>query len=68
MNQDQDDEKYLSSLRALSLHPFTMYYGTPSNDNRVYMSPTSDGGFIVAGTTEYHGNKDVLVVKTDSIG
>ena len=34
----------------------------------LYLSQTGDGGFILAGITELHGNKDVLVMKTDSAG
>ena len=56
----------LSPLRSLSFFPFTMYYGTSANDFWTTMSQTSDGGFILAGTTQVNGN--ILVVKTNSLG
>ena len=37
--------------RLLSVQPFNMYYGTASEDYFVLMTPTSDGGFLLAGTS-----------------
>ena len=36
-------------------------------DNGPLVSRTSDGGLILAGTTQLNENKDILVIKTDSL-
>ena len=58
----------MSPLRCLSVLPLNIYYGTTQDDYIVRMTPTSDGGFVLAGTTDYNGAPDILVIKINSSG
>jgi hypothetical protein len=43
-------------------------YGRAGIDHGESIQQTSDGGYIIAGGTEWLGNTDVFLIKTDSIG
>jgi|GEM_PF-3906669 len=49
---------------------WTQTYGGEADDSLYAVKQTSDGGFLLAGTTESFGaeNSDVLVIKTDEFG
>ncbi|NLI79691.1 MAG: hypothetical protein GX442_25010 [Candidatus Riflebacteria bacterium] len=54
---------------------WTKLYGGPENDLAQAIDQTSDGGFVVAGSTfledpaiGYHGGTDVLLMRLDSAG
>lgn len=43
-------------------------YGGPENDQALYIEPTTDGGFVLTGTTEHNTNTDVLFIKINQDG
>jgi hypothetical protein len=49
---------------------FAKSYGGVNDEKGTSVQQTSDGGYIVTGTTESFGNtgKDIYLIKTDSIG
>lgn len=48
---------------------FVKYYGEAGNQTGSYFIQTSDGGFLIIGTTINNADdKDIYLVKTDSIG
>lgn len=48
---------------------FIKYYGKSGNQKAGNVVATSDGGYILVGTTDAYGNgKQILVVKTDAYG
>ncbi|HKC35203.1 MAG TPA: hypothetical protein VKB95_04040, partial [Chitinophagaceae bacterium] len=49
---------------------FQKTYGGFDNDQGNYVSKTSEGGYIIAGTTYSFGagDRDIYVIKTDSMG
>jgi len=49
---------------------WSRYYGGPQQENGYNIEATSDGGFIIAGSTFSFGagQEDVYLIKTDSLG
>ncbi len=43
-------------------------YGGPKDDDALYIKPTLDGGFVIAGGTDESGDGDVLVMRLDADG
>lgn len=47
---------------------WTKIFATSGDDYGEYVEQTSDGGFIIVGTTDYSGGDDVFLIKTNSAG
>jgi len=47
---------------------WTKIFATPGDDYGEYVEQTSDGGFIIVGTTDSSGTDDVFLIKTNSVG
>ena len=47
---------------------WTKIFATPGDDYGEYVEQTSDGGFIIVGTTDSSGGDDVFLIKTNSVG
>ena len=70
------DDLWLIKLDTAGNKQWQKVYGGSGSDGSRYAEQTSDGGYIVTGfsnssdgqVTGNHGNYDVWVVKTDSIG
>ncbi len=61
---------YLLKIDSLGNTLWTKTYGGGEGDEGWFLSPTSDGGFIITGYTESYGagHADVYLIKTDSLG
>jgi len=46
---------------------FEKWYGNTYWDEAKFVQQTTDGGYIIIGTTHNHGN-DIWIIKTDSLG
>ena len=66
------DISLLSSptMREISLMEFNRTFGGDDSDSINSAYPTSDGGYILAGTTQSYGsgNRDAWLIKTDAQG
>jgi hypothetical protein len=64
------DDVYLVRVDPNGDTLWTRTYGGSSNERAFCVRQTSDGGFILIGWTESFGsgNKDLYLIKTDSIG
>ena len=61
----------LSGQIVFSQTPDTIWsriFATPGDDYGEYVEQTSDGGFIIVGTTDSSGTDDVFLIKTNSAG
>ena len=47
---------------------WTKIFATSGDDYGEYVEETSDGGFIIVGTTDYSGGDDVFLIKTNPAG
>ncbi len=65
-----DEDLYLVKTDSMGNLLWQRTYGGSEFDYAWRVKPTFDGGYIIVGQTESFGagNKDVFVVKTDSIG
>ena len=66
-----------SDIALLSLNNhgdtlWTMAYGTPFNDGCSHLLPTSDGGYLLTGSTQTDGSNDLgarfYLIRTDGVG
>jgi hypothetical protein len=53
---------------SLAQHTFTRHYGSAEFDRGMYVSHTSDSGYIATGYSGMPGNYDLYVLKTDGDG
>jgi len=67
---DSDMEVYLIKTDSLGDTLWTKTYGGSNSDYGNSVRQTSDGGYIIAGTTQSFGsgNKDVYLIRTDLLG
>ncbi|MEO0091546.1 MAG: PKD domain-containing protein [candidate division WOR-3 bacterium] len=47
---------------------WTRIFGSDDDDIGFLGQPTSDGGYIIVGTTSSYGSSDIWLIKTDSLG
>ncbi|HNW88612.1 MAG TPA: T9SS type A sorting domain-containing protein [Bacteroidales bacterium] len=59
---------YLIRTNSLGVQIWSKAIGTSYDEIGRAMQPTSDGGFIIAGSTNKSGNYDAFLVKTNSAG
>jgi hypothetical protein len=59
---------YLIKTDSLGDTLWTMTSGNPIKDFGISVQQTSDGGYIIAGITEFSGARDIYLVKTTSLG
>jgi hypothetical protein len=60
---------WLIKTDASGLNQWDRFYGFDNSDERAAaVLPTSDGGYIIVGTTQDHGYDDAWLVKTDVTG
>jgi len=57
------DDIYLIKTDSIGDTLWTGTYGTDSLDNVGCVRQTSDGGYVVAGYTDYNGNLDIYLIK-----
>ena len=57
------------NIRELSVFPMNIYYGSSATEaGEVSIITSSDGGILLAGTSEQNGTKDLLLIKTNAEG
>ena len=69
MNSGTLSDFYLVETDSNGDTLWTKAFGAPSHDETSYnMNSTSDGGFILCGTTAFNLSTKAMIVKTDSLG
>ena len=63
-----DDDVYLIRTNAVGDTLWTRTYGGENHDEAFSVAQTSEGGYIVAGTSNSFGGEDVYLLKTDASG
>jgi hypothetical protein len=63
-----DGDMYIANISDAEMNIYYAQFGTAQQDNASSFEKTSDGGFIVTGSTMLNGNWDVFVVRTNSNG
>lgn len=63
-----ENDYYLVKTDAFGSIQWTQVFGSQKNDEGSTVRPTSDGGYVVLGTTEFGGLQTIMLMKTDSNG
>ncbi len=58
----------ISTFCSIRAESWTKTFGEGNNNLGYSVRRTTDGGYIIAGETDFSGNVDVYLIKTDSLG
>jgi hypothetical protein len=69
-SSDSDFDVYVVKLDRRGDQEWSKTFGGPGNEVAIAMQQTSDGGYIIAGTTDSYGagSSDIYLIKTDAQG